>query len=211
MGGGVETGKQSSAPSNPDVSPTLSKLLQGVQSTYDTAPTTQPMTETGWYSQLSAAQNPAYAKGVNGATASLGDAAAGNQYSANDPYYKQLGDNTLRDVNAMFTNSGRFGSGSHVETAVNALGDVNNANIGADRAWQSQAAQQLPGLFAAGQAPGQVQTSIGQQQQAQPWYKLGQASNILAGTAGAGGSTTTDSQPWWKVGTGLASTALGFL
>lgn len=210
MAGDIETAKQSSAPSNPDVNPTLSKLLRGVQSTYDSAPKTQPMTETGWYSQLSAAQNPSYAAGVNGATADFADAAAGNQYGANDAAYAKLSDNTLRDVNSMFTNSGRFGSGSHVETAVNALGDVNNANIAADRQWQTQAAQMLPDLFTAGQAPGQVQQSVGQAQQAQPWYNLGQASSILSGTAGTGGSTTTESQPWWKVGTGLGATALGF-
>jgi hypothetical protein len=197
-------------PSNPEVNPTLSRILQGVRSNVDNNPTTQPMTEKGWYSQLSAAQNPAYAAGVNGATADFADAAAGNQYGANDAAYAKLSDNTLRDVNSMFTNSGRFGSGSHVETAVNAMGDVNNANIAADRQWQTQAASALPGLFSAGQAPGQVQQSVGQAQQAQPWYNLGQASSVLSGTANTGGNTMTQpGTPWWQSAAGLGIAGLG--
>jgi len=213
MGGDIQTGSQSSAPSNPEVNPTLSKFLVGVRGKYDAGESAgNPAALTsGWASQLDAAKSPTYAAGVNGAMSDFADAAAGNQAGANDPYYKQLGDDTLRDVNSMFTTSGRFGSGSHVDTAVKALGDVNNANIGADRAWQTQAASALPSMFAAGQAPGSVQQSVGEQQRAAPWYNLGQGSSILAGTAGTGGSTTTESQPWWKVGTGLASSALGFL
>lgn len=211
MGGDIDTGKQSSAPTNPLVDPALTKLLTGLQGTYDstTGAGTPANLSQGWNQQITAAGNPDYARGVGGAMSDFADAAAGNQYGANDPAYAKLSDNTLRGVNAMFTNSGRFGSGSHVETAVNALGDVNNANIAADRAWQTQAASALPSMFAAGQAPGSVQASVGEQQRAAPWYNIGQGSSILAGTAGAGGTTTTESQPWWKVGTGLAATAFG--
>ena len=207
-GGDTETTTQTNAPSNPDVNPTLSKLLQGVQGQYDKSQAwgTPEQMASGWNVRARAAENPAYTSSIRDATSSFGDAAAGNDYSANDPYYKQLGDDTLRDVNSMFTTSGRFGSGSHVDTAVKALGDVNNANIGADRAWQSQAAQMMPSLFAAGQAPGETITGIGREQQAAPWYNLGQASSILSGTAGAGGSTstsTTPATPWWQTGASL--------
>lgn len=208
-GGDTETTTQTSAPSNPDVNPTISKLLQGVQGKYtSTEGSGNPAAlNAGWASQLDAAKNPAYTAGVNGAMTDFADAAAGNQYGANDAAYAKLSDNTMRDVNAMFTNSGRFGSGSHVETAVNALGDVNNANIAADRAWQTQAASALPSMFAAGQAPGSVASSVGQQQQAAPWYNLGQASAIASGNYGAGGSTgttTSPSTPWWQTGLSLA-------
>lgn len=202
MAGGVDTSTQSSAPSNPEVNPTLSKLLQGVRSTYDASQVeTPPALKSGWNAQLGAAADPTYAAGVGGAMTDFADAAAGNQGGANDAAYAKLSDNTLRDVNSMFTNSGRFGSGSHVETAVGALGDVNNANIAADRQWQSQAAGMLPSLFAAQQAPGAVQQSVGEQQRANPWFNLSNASSILAGTAGAGGSTSTSTQPatpWWQ-------------
>lgn len=202
-GGDTETTTQTSAPSNPDVNPTLSKLLKGVQGTYDAgAAQGNPAALTqGWASQLGAAGNTDYSNGVKSATSAFSDAASGLRYGDNDPYYKQLGDDTLRDVNAMFTNSGRFASGSHVDTAVKAMGDVNNANIAADRSWQAQSAQMLPGMFAAGQAPGQVQAGVGQQQQQAPWYNLGQASSILAGTSGAGGTTgttTSPATPWWQ-------------
>lgn len=211
MGGGDETSTQSTAPSNPDVQPTLSRLLQGVQGTYNTTQQngTPAALAQGWASQFGAASNPDFMRGVSGATADFADAAAGNQYGANDAYYDQLSDNTMRDVGAMFTNSGRFGSGSHVETAVKALGDVNNANIAADRAWQAQAASALPAMFSAGQMPGAVQTAIGQDQRAAPWYNLGQASSILAGTAGAGGSTSTMTQPaapWWQAPVAIGGT-----
>ena len=214
MGGGdTETSTQTNAPANPEVNPTVSKLMQGLRGTYDAAQVeTPPALKSGWNAQLGAAADPTYARGVGGAMTDFADAAAGNQGGANDAAYAKLSDNTLRDVNAMFTNSGRFGSGSHVETAVNALGDVNNANIAADRQWQSEAAGMLPSLFAAQQAPGAVQQSVGEQQRANPWFNLSNASSILAGTAGAGGSTstsTTPTAPWWQQALGAGAIGSG--
>ena len=200
-GGGTDTKTQTNAPSNPEVDPTLSKLLQGVRGTYDATPTTNSAMNSGWASQLAGANNADYARGVSGATSSFANAAAGNDAMANDAYYAGKSDDTLRDVNAMFTNSGRFGSGSHVGTATEALGRVNAENVAADRQWQTQSASMLPQLFAAGQAPGSVQTSVGQQQLQAPWANLQTASSILAGTAPAGGNTstmTTPTAPWWQ-------------
>lgn len=233
-GGGTETQTTTSGPTNPMVDSTTTKLLSGLQGQVDkgTAVFNQSLnpgagatTQNSWASMLSAANNPAYSQGVAGATADFADAAAGNQFGANDAYYKQLGDDTLRDVNSMFTSSGRFGSGSHVDTAVKALGDVNNANIGADRAWQMQAAGALPGMYSAGMAPAGVQAGVGAAQDANSlalrqgendlfrrqndagWSTLGQATSILSGNAGAGTqqqSTTTPTAPWW-------SQALGYV
>jgi hypothetical protein len=156
---------------------------------------------------------------VAGATADFADAAAGNQFGANDAYYDKLGDKALTNVNSMFTNSGRFGSGSHVNTAVSALGDVNNANIAADRQWQSQAAGMLPGMYQAGMAPAGVQLGVGAAQDADAlarrqgeadlhertygadWANLGKASSIFGQLAGTGGQTNTVSTPavpWWQ-------------
>lgn len=214
-GGDTETTTQTSAPSNPDVNPTLSKLLRGVQGTYDSAPTTPAALSQGWASQLGAAGNADYARGVTGSTRELADIASGSRFGMNDPGYAALrakaGDDTLRDVNSMFTSSGRFGSGSHVGTATEALGNVNAGmdyqNFQNDQQRQMQAISALPSTFAAGQAPGSVQQAVGLSQQQAPWAKLSNASSILAGTAGAGGTTgttTSPATPWWQGAIGLA-------
>jgi hypothetical protein len=213
-GGGTETTTQTSGPTNPMVDSTTTKLLTGLQDRYDSSTSmgSSAATKGGWASQLAAAGNPDYARGVNGAMTDFADAAAGYQAGANDPYYAKLSDNTMRDVGAMFTNSGRFGSGSHVEKAVETLGDVNNANIAADRQWQTTAASALPSMFAAGQAPGSVQTSVGQQQEAAPWANLSNASSILAGTAGVGTqqqTQTSPTAPWWQQALGAGAIGSG--
>lgn len=238
-GGGTETTTQTSGPQNPMVDQTTTKLLTGLQGQVDKGtavfgqslnPGAGQTTQNSWASMLSAANNPDYNAGVAGATADFADAAAGNQYGANDAYYKQLGDDTLRDVNAMFTSSGRFGSKSHVGTAVKALGDVNNANIAADRAWQTQAAGALPGMFSAGMAPSQAMGGVGAAQDANAlalrqgendlfrrqndagWSTLGQATSILAGNAGAGTqqqTQTSPAAPWWQAPLQIGGTLAG--
>lgn len=221
MGGGVETGTTSSRPSNPMVDSTLTNLLGGLSNEYakSTATGVNSTLDKGWEARLGAANDPDYARGVSGGTSELADIASGSRFGMNDPGYAALrakaGDDTLRDVNSMFTASGRFGSGSHVGTATEALGNVNAGmdyqNYQNDQQRQMQAISALPGQFGAAQAPGDVWGAVGQEKQQQPWWALNNASSVLAGTAGAGGSTTTESQPWWKVGTGLGATALGFM
>lgn len=233
-GGGTTQSTQTTAPTNPAVDATTTKLLNNLQGQVDKGsavygqtlnPGAGATTQQGWQQLLAGANNPTYSAGISGAMGDFADAAAGNQNSANDPYYRQLSDDTLRDVNAQFTSSGRFGSGSHVGTAVQALGDVNAANVAADRAWQTQAAGGLQGLYAASLAPAGVVAGVGAQQDANAlalrqaeadlferqnnrgWADLGKASSILAGTAGAGGTTTTNTQPtapWWQTGLSLA-------
>lgn len=87
------------------------------------------------------------------------------------------------------------------------------------------AAGMLPGLYQAGLVPGQTQLAAGQimdadalarrqgeadlfeRQNNRGWNDLGRASSILAGTAGASGSTTTENKPvapWWQTGLSLA-------
>lgn len=227
-GGGTETTTSTSGPTNPMVDYTTTKLLTGLSNQVDKGtpvfgqslnPGAGKTTQDSWSAMLNASNNPAYSAGVKGATSDFARAAAGDDYGANDAYYKQLGDDTLRDVNSMFTSSGRFGSGSHVGTAVGALGDVNNANIAADRQWQAQAAGMLPSMYSAGMAPAGVQAGVGAAQDANAlalrqaendlfrrqndagWSTLGQASSILAGTAGAGTqqqTTTQPTAPWWQ-------------
>lgn len=216
-GGGTETSTQTSAPANPDVSPTLSKLLKGVQSTYgaSTAAGNPAALTSGWASQLGAAANPDYARGVAGSTRELADIASGNRFGMDDPGYAALRQGALDDamtgVGSSFLTDGRFGSSvmgdAAGKAATQTLAGLDYANHQADQQRQMQAISALPGAFAAGQAPGSVQASVGQQQQQAPWWNLGQASSILAGTSGAGGTTSTMTQPatpWWQSAIGLA-------
>jgi hypothetical protein len=217
-GGGEETSTQTSKPTNPMVDSTLTSLLGGLQSKYNSGEASgiPSAVNTGIGMQYSAAMNPDYMRGVNGATSELADIAGGKRFGMDDPGYAALrakaGDDTLRDVNSMFTASGRFGSGSHVGTATEALGNVNAGmdynNFQNDQQRQFQAISAMPGNFAAGQAPGSAVTGVGQQQQAAPWWNLNQASSVLAGTAGAGGTTSTMSQPatpWWQSALGYVA------
>lgn len=174
---------------------------------------------------------------------------------ADAPGYAALrakaGDDTLRDINALTTASGRFGSGSHIGKATQELGnvyagmDMQNyenrlgrmlggnqalAGIGQTAYGNAQgAAASLPGLYQAGLMPGQAMLQAGQTMDAYNtaragdaarifdatenagWNTLQRGGSIFGGTAPVSGTTTTESQPWWKVGTGLGATALGFL
>jgi hypothetical protein len=221
-GGGTETTTQTNAPSNPDVNPTLSKLLKGVQGVYDTSVATGDpgAISSGWNLQTNAALNPDYARGVGGATSELADIAAGKRFGMNDPGYAKMRagalDDALTGVGSSFLTDGRFGStvmgDAAGEAATETLAGLDYANFQNDQNRQMQAISALPSVFAAGQAPGSVVTSIGEQQRAAPWYNLGQASSILAGTAGTGGSTSTMTQPatpWWQSAAGLGIAGLG--
>lgn len=217
-GGGTETSSQTSAPTNPEVDNTLGKLLRGVQSTYDTSlnsgiPTAMNL---GWDSQAAAARDPNYARGVAGATSELADIASGSRFGTNDPGYASLRqgaiDDTLTNVNSSFLTDGRFGSTVQGEAAgrgvSQTIAGLDYGNFQNDQQRQMQAISELPSTFAAGQAPGSTLSSIGQQQQQQPWWNLGQASSVLAGTAGAGGTTSTMSQPatpWWQSALGYVA------
>lgn len=221
-GGGEQKTVQTSTPSNPDVNPTISRLLQGVQGTYGStsaAGTPAAMTS-GWASQLSAANNPDYASGVNGAIKDFADVAAGNRFGQDDPGYAAVRqgaiDDTLTNVNSSFLTDGRFGSTVQGEAAgrgvSQTIAGLDYGNQQQDIARQQAAAQMLPSMFAAGQSPGAVQTAVGQQQREAPWYNLGQASAIASGNYGAGGSTSTQTQPgapWWQAPVAIGGTLAG--
>jgi hypothetical protein len=115
-----------------------------------------------------------YSGHVNSAIGDFGDIAAGKRFGMDDPGYAQLrsklGSDTLRDVNAIFTGSGRFGSGSHVDTATSSLGNVlaglDYGNFQNDQQRQFGAASMLPQLYSASQMPGQTELAVGQLQDA---------------------------------------------
>lgn len=179
--------------------------------------------------------NPAYSSAMNGAISDFGDVAAGNRFGLNDPGYAALrakvGDDTLTDVNSIFTSSGRFGSGSHVKNATSELGNVyagmDYQNHQNDIARQQQAAQMMPGLLQGAALPGTMQGAIGAAQDADalatrqgandlfrrqndaPWDALSRSSSILSGTAGSGGTETSQNIPWWAAAAGIGSTIAG--
>jgi hypothetical protein len=244
MGGTVQTSSSTTAPTNPDVQPTVSTLMKGLQGAYNSGvavnnqslyPGVGDTTKNSWATTLGAANNPAYSSAIGGAISDFGDVAAGNRFGMNDPGYAQLrakvGDDTLTDVNSMFTGSGRFGSGSHVKNATSELGNVyagmDYNNYQQDIARQQQAAGMMPGLFQASLAPGMTQGAVGAAQDADAlatrqadndlfrrqndakWEALARGSSILSGTAGAGGSSTSQEIPWWAAAAGLGSTLAG--
>lgn len=275
--GDVQTGSQQSGLTNPAMQAAATtignqlntQLSNGVRP-YDQSmvPALSGQTTQGIGSIMNAAGNTGGLNAANnwatntmnsgGYNPALTGAQSGvNQYlresQADAPGYAALrakaGDDTLRDVNATFTNSGRFGSGSHVDTATESLGNVyagmdmqnyesrigrmlggNQALAGIGQTAMGNAAGaagMAPGLMQAGFIPGQMQMQAGQTMDAwnsakaqddarrfdatqnAGWNTLQRGGAIFGGTAPVTGTTTTESQPWWKVGTGLGATFLG--
>jgi len=194
-GGGTETTTTSSAPSNPDVNPTLSKVLTGVQGQVDSGykvfdkslnPGAGATTQNAWGSMLSASKNPDYANGIAGATSDFADIAAGNRFGTNDPGYSAMRQGALDDamtgVGSSFLTDGRFGSSvmgdAAGKAATQTLAGLDYQNFQNDQSRQLSAAQMLPGLYSAGMAPAGVEANIGAQQDANA-LALTQAENDL--------------------------------
>lgn len=179
-GGGTNTTTQqtSTAPANPAVTATQTKLLTGLQGAYDQGMKVfdKPLyagagstTQQGWNSTLGAAGNQNYAGGVNSAIADFADTASGNKFGMNAPGYATLranaGNDAMSGINSVFNNSGRFGGGTHVqklgEGVTNAYAGLDYANYQNDISRQQQAAQMLPSLYQASLAPGAAMGAVG--------------------------------------------------
>lgn len=178
-------------------------------------------TQTGVQNLTNAAGNQNYGTNVNAAMNEFGQIAAGNRFGQAAPGYADLRQNTIDDTlsatNNAFNASGRFGGGANVLAANKGVGQaiagLDYGNYQNDQQRQMAAAAALPGLFSASLAPGQAQIAAGSiqdqdslaQRQAQAqlfdaqnnrsWNDYARASSILAGTAGAAGQTTTNTQP----------------
>jgi hypothetical protein len=193
-------------------------------------------TQNSWASMLGASNNPDYSRGVAGATSDFADIAAGNRFGMNDPGYAAMRagalDDAMTGVGSSFLTDGRFGSSVMGEAAGKAatqtLAGLDYQNFQNDQQRQERAAGMLPGLYSAAMAPSGVQAGVGAAQDANAlalrqadndlfrrrndagWSTLGNASSILAGTAGAGTqqqSTTEPTAPWWQ--TMLGAGAIG--
>lgn len=179
----TKTSTSSTAPSNPNVTATVNKLLSGVNSAYDRGPKTfneslvpgaGQTTQNAWASSLAAAGNPAFANGISGALESFGRTASGANIGQKDPGYaavrgKLVDDVTTNNLDA-FNSSGMFGSDSNRKSLASGLSgslgalDMQQYNQSLDR--QQQAAAALPGLFNAGQLPSAIQGAVGTAQDA---------------------------------------------
>jgi len=183
MGSSTNTTTSSTAPSNPNITATVNKLLGGVNSAYSAGAKTfdkslytgaGDTTKDAWASSVAAASNPEYAAGIKGAIADFGDIAAGNRYGTDDPGYAALrskvANDTLTDVNSWYNAAGRLGGGSNVNAASSGLADalagLDYTNFQNDQARQERAAQMLPTLFNAGQLPSATIGTVGAAQDA---------------------------------------------
>lgn len=230
MGSSTQKSTSSTGSSSPAVTSTVNKLATGLGNEYSQgkslfqAPGAN--TQAGWAGSLAAAGNPAYSNGLAGALSSYGNRAAGNELGINDPMYAaqraRLIDDVGTNVNSLFTGSGRFGSGSHVGSLSEGLGDALGGLDLSQRTEsygrEAEAANMLPQLFSGMQLPSSIQQSVGASQDASaaaqangPTDYLAKLTSILNGTAGAAGTTTTTSQPTaplWQTLLGLGVSAL---
>lgn len=233
MGGNVDTGTQTSGLTNPAMQAAATtignqlntQLSQGVRPfTGSLAPDLSSATMGGVNALTNNPNNAAYGQGITNAIGQQAQIAAGN-FGA-DPTRQRLIDDVSTNTSAILQGSGRFGSGSHEDALIqNVGGELAQYDYGR----QQQAIANLPTLYQSSMLPASAQLQGGQILDAQAlakaqdaerlfdvtnnagWNTLQRGASIFAGTAPTSGTTTTQSQPWWKVGTGLVSTGLGFL
>jgi hypothetical protein len=231
MGGNVDTGKSTTGLTNPAMNTAATTIGNqlNTQLKAGVTPYTQSMvpglsgqTQAGIGGLANNPNNSIFSGGVGTALGQQADIATGN--FADDPYRNRIINDVSTNTSAVMQGSGRFGSGSHE----NALNDnVAGALAPYDYGRQQQAIQNMGSLYSMSQAPAAAQLQAGQIQDAwnaasaedrarifdaeknAGWNTLQRGSSIFAGTAPVTGTQTTQSQPWWKVGTGLAATAFG--
>lgn len=229
MGGGDKTTTQTSGLNNAELNQAVStigtqlnsNLATGVKQFGQTlVPGAGDTTKAGWSAALAAGNNPGYSAAINDAITQQGNIATGQVQD--DPVRQKALEDALTATGAVFTGSGRFGAGSHAESAAEG---ATNALAGLDYARQQQAIQNLPGLFSAALMPSANTIQIGGAMDANTqavrggeadlfdrlnnsgWNTLGRAGAVLSGTAPAAGTTTTTTQPgtpWWQTAGSLA-------
>jgi hypothetical protein len=174
---------QSSAPSNPDVNPTVSTLLKGVQGAYAAGGSTPQYsqyagvgnnTTQGWNNALTAANNPTFTAGAQDSLENTAATARGDFLNGSNPYFegalsKSLGD-VSTGVNAALGANGRYGGSPHVQALSQELGNVStNARLGQynqERQYQTQAQDRLGSIYQQTLAPSAAQMQVGSLQDA---------------------------------------------
>lgn len=218
-------GNQLNTQLNTGVKPYTQSMVPGLSS----------QTQAGVGALTNNPNNAAYGSSIGNTMNDFGAIASGQRFGMNDPGYAAMRENLIDDVtsstNAAFNASGRFGGGSNVESLsrglTSGLSAMDYANFQNDQQRQTQAAQMLPGLYSASNMPAAASLQAGQLMdqwntakaqddarifdatQNAGWNTLQRGGAIFGGTAPVSGTTTTESQPWWKVGTGLGASFLG--
>lgn len=236
--GDVQTGSQESGLSNPAMQAAATtignqlntQLSAGVKPFSDSmVPELSRQTNAGVNSLANNPNNSIFGGAIGDTMGEFGAIASGERMGGNDAAWAGVKDQVATDVNATLQGSGRFGGGSHAGALAKGLAGVDLQREQSNEQRQMAAAGMLPGLYQGSQLPGQAQLQAGQTMDAwnsakaqdtarifdatrnAGWNTLQRGGSIFAGTAPVSGTTQTESQPWWKVGTGLGATALGFM
>jgi hypothetical protein len=174
----VETSSSSTTPANPDVNPTVSKLLKGLQGAYGQGvkvfdkslyPGVSSTTQGAWGDTLNAANNPQFMGNVQSAMGEFGDIAAGRRFGENAPGFAALRsgimDDVMTETNKTFDSAGLFGSDSNREAAGRGLGEalagLDYGNYENDIARQERAIGNLGNLFSMNLMPGAAKAGVG--------------------------------------------------
>lgn len=190
MGGPTtQTTTATTAPSNPDVNPTLSKLLQGVQSAYDANPMGS-FYDKPLYAGMGATTNRALDEMLDGQRvaetafsntfADMQHTAEGRKFGEAAPGYADLRRGIIDDVTTAnldaFNNSGMFGSDSNRESMSRGIGEALSGmdynNYQNDIARQERAQAGLAGAYANTGLPVQRTLGVGQMRDADEQARL---------------------------------------
>lgn len=227
-GGGTETSTQTSGLSNPAMNAAATTIGNQLNSALQTGvkpftgslvPELSSQTQQGIGGLANNPNNADFSRGIGNTIDEFSAIASGQRMGAGDAGWNAARDRALTDVGAMFTTSGRFGSGSHAERAVEGLAATDLARLQGNEARQMSAAGMLPGLYQGSQLPAQAQLASGQIMDAwntasaadkerifdatqnAPWNTLQRGGAIFSGTAPVSGttqSTTQPTAPWWQ-------------
>jgi hypothetical protein len=213
MGDNQQTTTQTNAPSNPDVNPTVSRLLQGVQAAQNKGPQVfqqslyagaGPTTQSAWQNTLNASNNPAFTGAVNkglgyaGSLAggsgpslteqNLSGVANGNYLNGGDPFFEANLAKTLNEtssgINAGLGASGRLGSNLQLQSLSEGLGNVSNA--ARSQQYQTERDRQVQALGAIeGQRQQGVSNAFAAQAALPGLYQAGLLPSQVQGQVGA--------------------------
>lgn len=167
-----------SAPTNPDVSATASRLAQLISgASYQTPSTLNenlftgagPTTQGAWALGKAAATDPNFTGSIDQGISTLGKTAAGDYVGSVDPNFEAALDRASNgltaDVNASIGADGRYGSNVHTQALTDQVGGMRTnaelANLQQQKQDQLSAIPALTALFSAKQTPAQIMGAIG--------------------------------------------------
>ena len=216
MGDTTQTSTSTSGPTDPKVRQTLDQLLGGVQGVWKAGPQVYGHS---LYSPAGAGTRDAWAKTNTFANGLIDGSGTAPGFAS---MREQALNDAVKNVGQGFLSSGRFGGGSYIndatKAAVDAIAPLDYQN------YRQGIADKQTGLGLLGQV-GAAQDANAQGAllgNANLWDAqhngrlnlLGQLGSVLSGTAGAGGTTSTSSQPGtpvWQTLLGLGIGGLGLL